>query len=184
MDPMDILSQFIEGLRALTPFQSIFLLVAVLVVGSAISVVTARNLIHSALWLVVALFGVAIIFVFLDAGFLAVAQVVIYIGAIAILFIFAVMLTRQVMQEDIDQANENSILATLIAGVLFFGLLVVLNAWPGFRTAAGPLPASDPVVDLGISLVSPNAYLIPFELASVLLLAALIGAIIIAREKK
>ena len=168
----------------MTPLQIIFLLVASLVLGSGLQVVTARNLVHSALWLVVSLFGVAIVFVLLNAGFLAVAQVVIYIGAIAILFIFAVMLTRRVMQDTGTQTNENWALATIATGVLFIGLIAMLRAWPGFFGASpSPLTGGDPVTDLGISLVSPNAYLIPLEVASVLLLAALIGAIVIAREK-
>ena len=76
--------------------QIVFILVAILTLGSALMVVTTRNLVHAALWLVVALFGVAVFFVLLHAGFLAVAQVVIYIGAIAILTIFTIMLTRRV----------------------------------------------------------------------------------------
>lgn len=167
----------------MTPLEIIFILVSILVLGSALMVVTATNLVHSALWLVLTLFGVAVVFVLLNAGFLAVAQVVIYIGAIAILFIFAVMLTRRVMQDDSALTNENWVLATIISGVLFLGLVFILGSWPGYGSVGGPLASTDSVVDLGISLVSPNAYLIPFEVASVLLLAALIGAILIAREE-
>ena len=152
---------------------------------SGLMVVTAQNLVHSALWLVVTLFGVAIVYVLLNAGFLAVAQVVIYIGAIAILFIFAVMLTRRVMQDTGSLTNENAYVAFIIAAAVLVGLgFVVLPAYPGFRATAGPLATPDSVVDLGISLVSPSAYLIPFEVASVLLVAALIGAIVVAREKR
>ena len=74
--------------------QFIFIVTAALIVASAVMVVTTRNLVHAALWLIAALFGVAVIFILLEAGFLAVVQVVVYIGAIAIMFIFAVMLTR------------------------------------------------------------------------------------------
>lgn len=166
----------------MTPLQIIFLAVAALVLGSAVMVVTTRNLVHAALWLVVALFGVAVVFVLLTAGFLAVAQVVIYIGAIAILFIFAVMLTRRVMQDVGPQTNTTWWLAALVSAALFVGLVLMLRTWPEFRALPPDLVASlNPVADLGASLVSPNAYLIPFELASVLLLAALIGAIVIAR---
>lgn len=77
--------------------QFVFLAVAAVTLAAAFMVVSSRSLIHSALWLVLALFGVGVVYVLLNAGFFAVAQVLIYIGAIAILFIFAVMLTRKVM---------------------------------------------------------------------------------------
>ena len=87
--------------------QIIFIIVAAVTLVAGLSVVTSRNLIHSALWLILTLFGVAIFYVLLDAGFFAVIQVIIYIGAIAILFIFAAMLTRRVMQDTGPQTNRN-----------------------------------------------------------------------------
>lgn len=77
----------------------VFLIVAVVTLFAALVVVTTPNMVHAALWLVLALFGVAVTFVLLDATFLAVVQVVIYIGAIAVLMMFAIMLTRGVMGE-------------------------------------------------------------------------------------
>ena len=85
--------------------QIIFIVSAALIVASAVMVVTSRNLVHAALWLIAALFGVGILYVLLDAGFLAVVQVVVYIGAIAIMFIFAVMLTRREMLDHGVQVN-------------------------------------------------------------------------------
>src|SRR5512140_2168474 len=90
----------------MTGVQIIFLIVAAVILGSAILVVTTRNLIHSALWLIVTLFGVAVLYAVLNAGFLAVVQVVIYIGAIAILFIFAVMLTRTDLRDRTPQLSR------------------------------------------------------------------------------
>jgi NADH-quinone oxidoreductase subunit J len=168
----------------MTPSKFLFLVVSALVLVPAIMVVTTRRLVHAALWLVVSLFGVAIVFVLLDAGFLAVAQVVIYIGAIAILFIFAVMLTRRVMQDTGPQTIQNWGLAGIVSAGVYIGLIVMVRSWPGFLSQAASLPDNaDPVRELGLSLVSPDAFLIPFELASVLLLAALIGSIVVAREK-
>ncbi len=99
----------------MTAMQIIFLVVAAVILGSAVFVVTSRNLIHCALWLIVTLFGVAVLYALLNAGFLAVVQVVIYIGAIAILFIFAVMLTRADLLQHTPQLNPawwlNAILA-------------------------------------------------------------------------
>lgn len=169
----------------MTPVQIFFVLVAAATLGAAIMVVIARNLIHAALWLVVALFGIAVFYVLLHASFLAVAQVVIYIGAIAILMIFAIMLTRRLAVEVGPTVNANWGWATALSALIFFGLVWMLSNWPSFFTQQPILPATaDPLRQLGESLVSPNAYVLPFELASVLLLAALIGAIIVAWDRK
>ena len=98
----------------------IFLVIAAISLGAALMVVTARKLIHSALWLILTLFGVAVVYGLLDAGFLAAAQVVIYIGAIAILFIFAVMLTRRVMQDTGSQNNQYWWVAAPLIGVVIW----------------------------------------------------------------
>ena len=165
--------------------QIVFILVAIVTVIAGIAVVTSRNLIHSALFLILALFGIAIFYVFLDAGFFAVVQVIIYIGAIAILFIFAAMLTRRVMRDAGPQTNSNWWLGLIIAGLLLTGIILVFVNWSGFTTAAPALSSSSAQISqLGLALVSPNQYLLPFELASILLVAAMIGAIYVAGEKK
>src|SRR4030066_2370517 len=115
----------------MTPEQIIFIIVAVVALVAGISVVTSRNLIHAALWLILTLFGVAIFYVLLDAGFFAVIQVIIYIGAIAILFIFAAMLTRRVMQDTGPQSNTNWWLGAVIAALLLVGIVFVLINWQG-----------------------------------------------------
>jgi NADH-quinone oxidoreductase subunit J len=169
----------------MTPIQFIFIVLAAITLGAAFMVVTSRNLVHAAIWLIVTLFGVACFFVLLNAGFLAVAQVIIYIGAISILLIFAIMLTRRVAQDSGPQINANWVLAALVAILLFGGLVWMNSLWGGFRT---PLPVLAPGQDslrmLGLALVSPAAYAIPFEIASVLLLAAMIGAIIVAWDRR
>jgi NADH-quinone oxidoreductase subunit J len=169
----------------MSPVQIVFLLTAIVTLGSALMVVTDRNLIHAAFWLILTLFGVAVFFVLLNAGFLAVAQVVIYIGAISVLMIFAIMLTRRLAIEPGSQTNHNWGWAALIAVVLFGGLAWMLSSWQGFSTPMPALsPEANPLVRLGEALVSPNAYVLPFEVASVLLLAALVGAIMVAWERK
>jgi NADH-quinone oxidoreductase subunit J len=169
----------------MTPIQIIFILVAAATLGAAAMVVITRNMVHAALWLVVALFGIAVFYVLLNAGFLAVAQVVIYIGAIAILMIFAIMLTRRIAVDTGSQSNSNWPYAALLSVVVFGGLVWMLSRWGSFMAPASPLsPRADPLRELGQALVSPNAYVIPFEVASVLLLAALIGAIMVAWERK
>jgi NADH-quinone oxidoreductase subunit J len=169
----------------MTALQIIFILVAAMTLGAGLMVVTARNLIHSALWLVLALFGVAILYALLQAGFLAVVQVMVYIGAIAILIIFGIMLTRKIAPDSGPRYTENWGWALFIAVVVFGGLAGLLSTWSGFQTQAAPLSERfDSLRQLGVALVSPDAYVLAFELASVLLLAALIGAVVIAWDRK
>lgn len=169
----------------MTPLQIIFFLVVAISLGAAIMVVTTRNLVHAALWLILVLFGVAVVFILLNANFLAMAQVIVYIGAIAILMIFTIMLTRRVAKDTGAQLNSNWWGAGALSLVMFGGLAWMLSQWQGFQTKMPTLDASiDPIQQLGEGLVSPNAFLLPFEVASVLLVAALIGAIMVAWERK
>jgi len=169
----------------MTPEQIIFFLCAVFVLTSALMVVTTRKLIHAALWLVSALFGVAVLYATLDAGFMAVVQVVIYIGAIAVLFIFAVMLTRKEMRDRGPQLRSGWWLAALLGLLVFSGLTFLMVTQPRINRTAPAIPAGvDTLANLGNALVSPNAYVLPFEVASILLLAALIGAVYVAAGKK
>ena len=169
----------------MTAEQIIFLVVAFFTLGSGFMVVTTRNLIHAALWLIATLFGVAIVFALLDAGFLAVVQVVVYIGAIAILFIFAVMLTRKDMRDQGPQMNRNWWIGALLSVLTFSGLYFLLQGWNGLsKTAAEIPPGFDAVAELGTALVSPDAFVLPFEVASVLLVAALVGAVYVAFNRK
>ena len=169
----------------MTAEQIIFLVVAFFTLGSGFMVVTTRNLIHAALWLIATLFGVAVIFALLDAGFLAVVQVVVYIGAIAILFIFAVMLTRKDMRDQGPQMNRNWWLGALISVLTFGGLYFLLQGWNGLSKTAADIPSGfDAVAELGTALVSPDAFVLPFEVASVLLVAALVGAVYVAFNRK
>ena len=169
----------------MTVLQVIFLITAVVTLGAAVMVVTSRNLIHAALWLILSLFGVAVTYGVLNASFFAVVQVVIYIGAIAILMIFAIMLTRRVKQDTGSIVNRGWWLAGFLALILFTSLVGLLSTWSGFRTPLPELASDvDTIKALGTALVSPDHYVLPFEVASVLLLAALIGAVVVAWERK
>ena len=162
----------------------VFLFVALITLYAALEVVTTNNMIHAALWLIVTLLGVAAFFVLLNAPFLAVVQVMVYIGAIAILMIFAIMLTRGVGKGEEMQVNKNWPMAAVFGFLMFFALALML-IYSGRAYASPPFLAdsSATITTLGFALVSPNGYVLPFELASVLLLAALIGAIVIAWRK-
>jgi NADH-quinone oxidoreductase subunit J len=168
----------------MTGLDIVFLITSIVTLVAALQVVTTPRLVHAALWLVATLFGVAVTFVLLNATFLAVVQIVVYIGAIAILMIFAIMLTRKVMTDTGPQLNKTWWLSALLGVVLFVGLAMILvNSGAGQIDLPNLATNVDSVSDLGIALVSPNAYILPFELASVLLLAALIGAIVVAWRK-
>jgi NADH-quinone oxidoreductase subunit J len=171
----------------MTPVQIVFLLIALVTLAAAVMTVTARKILHAALWLVLALFGVAAVFALLQAGFFAVIQVVVYIGAIAILIIFAVMLTRRVMQDSGTQLTQTWWVAGGATVILLGGLVAAISRWPGFYALPPDYSATtqaSTIAQFGEALVSPKAFVLPFEVASVLLLAALVGAIYIARERK
>ena len=165
----------------MTPLQIIFLVVAALTLASAVMVVSARRIMHAALYLVLTLLGVAALFATLESSFFTVVQVVVYIGAIAILIIFAVMLTRPDLQEKVPAFNRGAWLAGVAAALVFAGIAAALSLWSAFG-AQRSASTSEDIQALGMALVSPNAYVLPFEVASVLLIGALIGAIYIAGE--
>jgi NADH-quinone oxidoreductase subunit J len=159
----------------------VFLILTVMTLGGALGVVVSRNLFHSALFLALSFAGVVGYYVLLDAGFLAAVQLLIYIGAIAILILFAVMLTRGLMAKRQSQHNQQWLIAALVTLLIFVVLAVVLwqVEWPVASEQALASPNVS-VSQLGQELLGP--YVIPFEVASVLLLVALIGAVILARE--
>lgn len=160
--------------------QIVFIVLAVAAVALAVGVVTTRNIFYSALMLVACLFLVAGFYVLLEAPFLAAVQVLIYVGAIAVLIIFAIMLTERVMGKTVRRWNEQWWIALIVAVCLVAVMLyvVVTASW---QVSAAPTP-TDAIAALGQSLL--GTYVLPFEVASVILLMALIGAIIIAREEE
>ncbi len=159
-------------------FAAFFVMAAITLIGG-ILVATVRNVMHAALALIVCFFGVAGIYVLLEAGFVAVVQVLVYVGAIAVLILFAIMLTRGLMTRTTGPENGQWIAAGGIAVLLFAALFFVAigTNWPD----KAPIQITgDLVPKIGAELV--GTYVLPFEIASLLLLAALIGAIVIARE--
>jgi NADH-quinone oxidoreductase subunit J len=153
-------------------------------VVSAVGVVGSRNLFHSALWLLVSLFGVGGLFAMLAAPFLAAVQVLVYIGAIVILIIIAIMLTRRVMglEEIVNNQWPLGLAASALTGVVLIMVIVVStnNKLIPVNPAA-PVPTNT-IEQLGAALTDPGQYTIPFLLAAVFLTGAMIGAIVIARE--
>ncbi len=171
-----------------------FVILSLLTLGGGLMVALDRNLFHGALWLLVSLFGVAGLFVLLAAPFLAAVQVLVYMGAIVILIIFAIMLTRRVMGVR-EVANEQWPVGLVLSAIAFLGLAFILVLANSPSSASGPLTSSllpsaplssipiDSIVTFGKALVDPAQYALPFELASLLLTGAMIGAIVIARDE-
>lgn len=153
-----------------------FFILAAGIIGAAIRVVTARNVVRSALYLVVVMVFIAGIYIMLLADFIALVQILIYAGAVIILILFALMLTKSPIGKLRTLDNKLRIPAGL-AALLFFGVLsYVLWKLPWLEIK----PAHQPVYQLGKEIFSN--YIIPFEVVSVVLLAALIGAIVLARR--
>lgn len=162
--------------------QVVFGVLSAITLAGAWIVVTNRNLYRAALGMVLSFFGVAGLYALLNVGFLAVVQVLIYVGAISILIIFAIMLTRGVMERETVQRNSQWLISLLVALALFgvLGYMLAFRAADEWAVGSASLP-QEPIAALGEALVT--TYALPFEVASVLLLVALVGAIMIAREK-
>jgi NADH-quinone oxidoreductase subunit J len=162
--------------------QNVFFgLIAAAMVLAALGVVTTKNIVHAALYLVVVLAGAAAQFILLGAEFIAWVQVLVYIGAVAVLFLFGIMVTRAPMEAAESMDNDLRWPAAT-AGVFLAGTLGVLlfDAW-GWNDAT-KLRLTEPVRTIEVSNSVFRQYVIPFEVAGVLLLAALVGAVVMARR--
>jgi len=156
-----------------------FYLLAVVTIGAALAVVVLKDIFRSALSLVLCLVAVAGVYITLNADFLAGAQILVYVGAISILLILGIMLTREIQQG--SPANKYKIPAFLVS-VVFFGIMcfvILQSPWKeSTAVSAGPTTGV-----LANALFSDNGYILPVEIAGVLLLSAVIGAIVMAKEK-
>jgi NADH-quinone oxidoreductase subunit J len=156
-----------------------FGIIAALMVIGAIRVVTSNNVVHAALWLVLVLAGAAAQYILLAAEFVAITQVLVYVGAVTVLFIFGTMLTRAQIGKERDLNNRGWPLALLVALVLGGTLVyVLLDAFGDDELPEDP--AIQSVQNVSDSIFGP--YLIPFWALSFVLLAAMVGAIVLARK--
>jgi len=182
--------ELLQELLSHSPIQSfqqfIFIQLAIFTGLMALLVITVRNLFHSALALVGTLFGVAGIYALLEAEFLAVSQVLIYVGGISTLITFAIMLTRGMMFGTTSPNNQQWVSGAIIVGLVFSVLLgLLINVpWPesGVELVAPGETGEEIIARLGQLFVT--TYLIPFEMMALLLLVVLAGAILLARERR
>lgn len=158
----------------------VYWILAVVILGAALAMVLSKNLVHSALFMVVTFIGVAGIYLMLSADFLAAMQILVYVGAISVLLVFGVMLTRR---GDIAMSNLFN-KYKIVAGVICLGLFLILerlimtSTWqPSIFSA--PESTVGPIADLLMT-----KYVVPFEVAALLLLVAMVGAILVAKGVK
>jgi len=170
-----------RALGSTTGVEITFVLVGLLTFAAAVLTVTVRNLVHAALWLVVALGGLAGCYLLLAAEFVAWVQVLIYVGAVAVLLLFGLMLTRAPIGRttELDSGNR---WAAAVVGLATAGVLVTVVADAVRTTWFDPRAAvvNGTTKAVGTSLF--RYWVLPFELLSVLLLAALVGAIVLSRR--
>ena len=162
-------------------FTIVFYLFAILTLGAAFVVVFSKNIVHSAFALLFAFFGVAGLYVLLMADFLAITQLLIYVGGIMVLVLFGVMLTSNVISVDMKTGTVQALPAVLLTAALA-GTLTGMFWSTDWRVSAELTPPSTTASEIGRMLL--NTYVLPFEIASVVLLVALIGAAMIARREK
>lgn len=158
---------------------AVFYLIAAITVGSAIIVAFSRNIIYSAFSLLGTFMGVAGLYAFLGADFVAAVQVLIYVGGILVLILFAVMLTHRITDVQITNRAAGRIPALIVVGVFVALLAQTVRETPWARVKEVLYePTTSKIGDLFL-----ENYLLPFELASLVLLAALIGAVVLSRKE-
>lgn len=157
----------------------VFWILAIITVVSALLVIFTRNIFRSALFLILAFFAIACVYILLSADFLAAVQVLVYIGAIGILIIFAIMLTREVQRANLPgKLSWPALIASLLLLVLI-SISLLNTTW----RLAPQATYQETTRLIGERLYSVGGFVLPFEIASILLLAAIIGAIVLVREK-
>jgi NADH:ubiquinone oxidoreductase subunit 6 (subunit J) len=171
------------GLRAAGGEGLAFGLFAFLTLGGGLVCVFERSVVSSAFALLATFSGTAGLFLLLGADFLAMAQILIYVGGILVLLVFGILLTGRTRAALGMERPERLWVGAGIGGVLLAGLLLALFStdWGVARTLAEPEPTTR---ELGRALLDPERYLVPFELVSVLLLAGLVGAAYLARRRR
>ena len=164
--------------------QALFIFFAVLAVASAILMVTRRNIVHGAVFLITTLLSTAGIFLLLEAEFLFIVQIILYVGGIMVLFVFVIMLVNLDVALHQVQFNRHWLVALLLALVLGSEVTAAIAvSRQGLQTiAAAPAVALEPNTERIASALF-RTYMLPFELASILLLVAMIGAVVMAKKR-
>ncbi len=155
-----------------------FVAIAALTLTGAFFAVWLKNVFYNALSLIVSLFGVACLFIYLNCEFLAVMEVIIYIGAISIAIIFAIMLSHPMLQSHTPHEPKKMLRALAVAVLLFAGLIAVIRR--------APFPSAEVSGDYSMKTLGKaflTTHVLPFEIASLILLVAIMGALVIASSR-
>ena len=160
----------------------VFFIFAIMAIAAAWGVVTSKNIVHSALYLALSFAGVAVLYVLMNADYLAAVQLLIYMGAISIMVIFAVMLTLRGDISESNPENRNWGWGALVSLSVFIVIALVVLTNVDWRVLATPWTSGGSAADLSLLLL--NKFMIPFEAAAVLLTVALAGAVILAKGVK
>lgn len=158
----------------------LFYIISAFIIFAALKMVLSTNLVHSAMFMAATFIGIAMIYLLLNADYLAIVQIMVYVGAISILFVFGVMLTKRGEMGESSSFNKYKIYGAFTASAMFFVL-------SGIIISADFVPAAGTAIDSTIKVISSlllNDYSIAFELSSILLLVATIGAIVIGKGVK
>lgn len=158
----------------------IFWIIAVLCIGSALFAVTSRNVFRAALSLILCFITVAGLYLSLSADFLAAMQILIYVGAIGILIILAIMLTREIQRGSLPNKMQVPAIVTAVAFLGVCGFVMLNTPWK----IAGQAPIIPTTSAIASKLFGKSGFTLPVEIVPVLLLATILGAIVLAREKK
>lgn len=163
----------------MSPTTIVFYLLAAVTIGCALGVALSTHIVYSAFALMGALLGVAGLFVLLGADFLGVIQLLVYVGGILVLTLFAIMLTHRVADVQVSNRAVGRLSAALLAGAVLVGLVRAGRraAW----VVAEPAPLAPTTAGIGQAFLGP--WLLPFEVASVVLLVALVGAVVLSRKE-
>jgi len=160
----------------------VFFIFAILAIAAAWGVVTSKNIVHSAFYLILSFAGVAVLYILMNADFLAAVQLLIYTGAVAIMIVFAVMLTLRGDVRESNPANRSWIVGALVAVSVFVVIALVVLTNADWRVLPTPWTGGGSAEDMSLLLLTQ--FMIPFEAAAVLLTVALIGAVILAKGVK
>ncbi len=165
---------------------AVFYLFATLVIASAVMTICARNPVHSVLWLILAFFNAAGLFLLIGAEFLAFLLVIVYVGAVAVLFLFVVMMLNVDFAELRAGFSNYWFPVTLLAGLLLFEIIVALVAWDaGGITIAPRAPTPENVSNIeAMGQAIFTRYIFVFEAAGIILLVAMVGAIVLTHRKR
>jgi NADH:ubiquinone oxidoreductase subunit 6 (subunit J) len=158
----------------------IFYLIAALIIFTALKMILSTNLVHSTLFMAATFFGIAMIYVLLNADYLAIVQIMVYVGAISILFIFGVMLTKRSSMEESNQFNKYKTSSLIVVAALFLVFAITIF---GIEFTPSDVAGVDSSIN-AISSLLLNDYSIAFEISGVSLLLSTIGAIAIGKGVK